>query len=93
MVQPVTPVAEMNPERYRQGPFGYGMLWWIWDGPWNDGIYQGAYTGAGAIGQYITVLPALDMVVAHKTQPGGESVSRSDYLGIVDRLGAARCVP
>jgi CubicO group peptidase (beta-lactamase class C family) len=93
IVQPVTPVAEMNPSSYRQGPFGYGMLWWIWDGPWNDGIYRGAYTGIGAIGQYITVLPALDMVVAHKTRPGGDAVSRSDYLGILDRLGAARCLP
>ena len=91
IVQPITPVAKMNPSSYRQGPFGYGMLWWIWDGPWNDGVYRGAYTGIGAIGQYITVLPALDMVVVHKTRQGQEAVSRSDYLGIVDRLGAARC--
>jgi len=91
IVTVVTPVAEMNPDAYREGPFGYGYLWWVWDGPHAEGAYRGAYTGIGAIGQYITVLPALDMVVAHKTRQGQEAVSRSDYLGIVDRLGAARC--
>lgn len=62
----VTPVSEMNPPRYRSGALGYGYLWWVWDGPSNSGAYRGAYTAAGAHGQYITVLPALDMVVAHK---------------------------
>ena len=73
----VTPVTAMNPANLRAGPFGSGYLWWIWDGPFNTGPYRGAYTGAGAIGQFITVLPALDMVVAHKTrQQGQASVSR-----------------
>jgi CubicO group peptidase (beta-lactamase class C family) len=91
MVTPVTPVAEMNPDTMRQGPFGYGYLWWIWDGPWNTGIYKGAYTGIGAIGQFITVLPELDMVIAHKTRPNAKAVSRAEYLGIIAALGNARC--
>ena len=90
----VTPVDEMNPANLRKGPFGYGYLWWIWDGPFNTGAYRGAYTGSGAIGQFITVLPALDMVVAHKTrqgQPNGASVSRQQYLSVVDAVIAAKC--
>lgn len=91
IVTPVTRVHEMNPPQYRKGPFGYGYLWWIWDGPWDRGPYAGAYTGVGAIGQYLTVLPALDMVVSHKTRPGGRSVSRDQYLRMLDALIAARC--
>ncbi len=93
MTTAVTPVGEMNPDPYRQGPFGYGYLWWIWDGSSNEGIYKGAFTGIGAIGQYITVLPELDMVIAHKTQPqrNNPSVGRGDYLGLIERLAEARC--
>ena len=71
----------------------YGYLWWIWDGPFNTGPYKSGYTGIGAVGQFITVLPELDMVVAHKTEPrpGGASVSRPDYLSVIDAVIAARC--
>jgi CubicO group peptidase (beta-lactamase class C family) len=93
MVTPATRVGEMNPPSLREGPFGYGLLWWIWDGPFSRGAYMGAYTGAGAIGQFITVLPALDMVVAHKTRPAGSgvAVTRPQYLSVIDRIVAARC--
>jgi CubicO group peptidase (beta-lactamase class C family) len=87
----VTPVTDMNPENYRDGPFGYGYLWWIWDGPASTGPYDGAYTGLGAVGQHITVLPKLDLVVAHKTVPGGNrSVSHAQYRELLDRLVKAR---
>jgi len=50
--------------------WGYGTLWWVWDAPNVRGAitgpYQGAYTAMGAYGQYITVLPVLDLVVAHQ---------------------------
>jgi CubicO group peptidase (beta-lactamase class C family) len=91
IVTPVTRVADMHPESYAKGPFGYGYLWWIWDGPFNQGPYAGAYTGIGAVGQFITVLPALDMVIAHKTRQGGRSVSRPEYLALVDAIIGARC--
>jgi CubicO group peptidase (beta-lactamase class C family) len=88
----VTPVSQMNPARHRQGPFGYGYLWWVWDGPWNAGPYRGAYSGLGAVGQHITVLPALDLVVSHKTVPGGgRSVSHPQYLRVLDVLVKAHC--
>ena len=88
----ITPVSEMNPERRRAGPWGYGYLWWVWDGPHSAGPYEGAYTGLGAVGQHITVLPKLDLVVVHKTDPAsGGSVSHSQYLEVLDLLVRAYC--
>ncbi|HET9269040.1 MAG TPA: serine hydrolase, partial [Vicinamibacterales bacterium] len=91
IVTPVTPVAEMNPDQYRRGPWGYGLLWWLWDGPFAKGDFTGAYTGIGAVGQFITVLPARDLVIAHKTRQGARSVGRDDYLDLVDAILAAKC--
>ena len=89
---PITPVSRMNPESRRSGPFGYGYLWWVWDGPQETGPYEGAFTGLGAVGQHITVLPALDLVVAHKTRPGGAgSVSHGQFLEVLALLIEARC--
>jgi CubicO group peptidase (beta-lactamase class C family) len=88
---PITPVGEMNPPTRRSGPFGYGYLWWVWDGPLETGVYEGAFTGLGAVGQHITVLPVLDLVVAHKTRPGGQSVSHGQYLEVLDLLVRAHC--
>jgi len=64
---------------------GYGYLWWVWDGPLATGPYQEAYTSMGSYGQYLTVLPALDMVVAHKSCPPGD-VSQGDYFRLLDLL-------
>lgn len=86
-----TRVTEMNPPARRSGPFGYGHLWWVWDGPAAQGPYRGAYTGLGAVGQHITVLPALDLVVVHKTRPGqGRSVSHKEFLSVLDVLVRSR---
>ena len=85
-----TRVWEMHPAPTRNGPFGYGYLWWVWDGDWAKGPYQGAFTGLGAVGQQITVIPKLDMVVAHKTAPGRRSMSHQAYLDILDQLVKAR---
>jgi len=90
IVSVVTPVEKMNPAPLRQEPFGYGYMWWVWDGDAATGAFAGAYTGRGAYGQYITVLPALDMVVAHKTVPL-DTTSWQDYQGILDLLVAAHC--
>jgi CubicO group peptidase (beta-lactamase class C family) len=86
----VTPLAEMHPEFMLSGPFGFGYMWWIWDGPFASGPYHGAYTASGAHGQWISVLPALDMVVVHvaswsSTGPR-HSVDRPDYYRLLDLL-------
>ena len=86
----VTPSEEMNPESRRGGEFGYGTMWWVWDGPAVPEGFAGAYTGRGAYGQFITVIPSLDMVVAHKTVRDVRT-SWDDYMGILARLVAAHC--
>lgn len=63
----VTPLEEMHPVTRKTGEFGYGYMWWIFQGEANTGAFAGGYTARGAVGQFITVLPAVDMVVAHKT--------------------------
>jgi CubicO group peptidase (beta-lactamase class C family) len=86
----VTPVSEMHPVTLRSEPFGYGYMWWVWDGSFASGPYRGAYTASGAHGQWISVLPALDMVVVHvaswsSTGPR-RSVDRPDYYRLLDLL-------
>jgi len=63
----ITPLQEMNPVSRRDGYLGYGYMWWILDGPTATGPFQGAYWARGAWGQWIAVFPALDLVIAHKT--------------------------
>jgi CubicO group peptidase (beta-lactamase class C family) len=63
----VTPIYEMNPLSRRNAEFGFGYMWWIFQGKANSDAFKDAYTARGAYGQYITILPSLDMVVAHKT--------------------------
>jgi len=100
----VTPVNEMNPPGFRAlgtgQRWGYGYMWWVWDAPNSPGPFTGAYTGMGAGGQFITVLPELDMVVAHKTDiaqvsphgPGQRrrSVTGREYDAILRMLISAR---
>jgi CubicO group peptidase (beta-lactamase class C family) len=71
--------------------FGYGYLWWVWDEPYNKGAYEGAYSATGAYGQFITILPKLDLVVALKTKHEyGRQTSTDLYLRVLDKLIAAR---
>jgi len=100
----VTPMNEMNPPGLRAlgtgYRWGYGYMWWVWDAPNSPGPLKGAYTGMGAGGQYITVLPEFDMVVAHKTDtsqvsphgPGQRrrSVTGREYDAILRLLISAR---
>ncbi len=109
IVSLVTPLAELNPLPQREAAYGsgqlwgYGYMWWVWDAPGRRGPMAGAYTAMGAFGQYITVLPALDLVVVHKTDPqqprAGKqesglrrprSVSGSEYFTALNLLIAAR---
>jgi CubicO group peptidase (beta-lactamase class C family) len=82
-----TKVTTTAAEVARASPFveglGYGYLWWIFDpaASW-DKDQKGGYTASGAFGQFITVLPALDLVVAHKTRaPAKLNVTPPQYFG------------
>jgi CubicO group peptidase (beta-lactamase class C family) len=88
----------MNPTHRKSEEFGYGYLWWVWDGKLATGPYEGAYTGLGAVGQHITVIPKLDLVVAHKTATGQRdaagrerSVSHKQFLEVLDVLVRSNC--
>ncbi len=65
----VTPNAEMNPERFRETGFGFGYMWWVFDPKRFPKAYRDGYAARGHFGQYIVVLPGLDIVIAHKTLP------------------------
>jgi CubicO group peptidase (beta-lactamase class C family) len=70
-----TPFQDINPSSLRNYEYpdrwGFGLMWFAWDEPaflqhqWT-GPMQGAYIAMGSGGQYIVVLPAVDMVIAHK---------------------------
>jgi len=67
--------------------FGYGYLWWVWDTPYTSNAYEGAYSATGAFGQFITVFPKLDLVVAFKTKyEYGRQTSTDLYLKVLDKL-------
>jgi CubicO group peptidase (beta-lactamase class C family) len=88
---PVTSYNEAAQSKTAYFHFGYGYLWWVWDAPYNKGVYEGAYTASGAFGQFITVIPKLDLVIAHKTKYEYERQVPTDlYLKILDKLVAAR---
>jgi len=95
----VTPLAEMNPASNREGHFGYGYMWWIYDEATHGPEYKGAYAARGHYGHYIVVLPALDMVISHKTWPisynspeeyADINVTWDEMQKIIDRILAAR---
>lgn len=66
----VTPYDELIPQRRRSlgagQRWGYGCMWWVWDAQSSDDPMAGAFDARGLFGQHITVIPKLDMVVAHK---------------------------
>jgi CubicO group peptidase (beta-lactamase class C family) len=49
----------------------YGYMWWVADEN-SDELIKGAYSAIGAYGQFITIIPKLDMVIAHKTKASYE---------------------
>ena len=48
---------------YRIGARGYGYLWWVTEQPYGDGTVT-SFSALGAGGQNLTVVPALDLVIA-----------------------------
>jgi CubicO group peptidase (beta-lactamase class C family) len=99
----VTSFQDINPTSLRvpgrPDRWGYGVLWWVWDAPvFPGGIYdgplQGAYSAMGSGGQFITVLPQDDMVIAHKVdidKDSRKSVSAMDYDAILGMVIDSKC--
>jgi CubicO group peptidase (beta-lactamase class C family) len=85
--------------------WGYGYLFWVWDADNPADPLKGAYTAWGVGGQYITVVPQLDMVIAHKTDigfgqpapasgsaaPRPKAVTAAQYDAVLRMLVSAKC--
>ena len=56
----------------RDNGSGYGYMWWIEPIRRPFPVCEGMYSACGMFGQYITVIPRLDMVVAHKSAKNSE---------------------
>lgn len=94
MTTVTTPPDEVNPPAYKRLGLGFGYQWWVWPDSDPTSPYAGAYTYRGDWGQYLTVLPILDMVVAHQRFAGwygrpNRGVAFQEYLGLLDRIVAA----
>ncbi len=80
MLTPYSTFEEVNPNG--SGYFSYGYMWWIFDQSYyaTRPAYEGAYMARGSGGQYILVMPKLDMVIAWKTNTSGDkSTSFSQF--------------
>ena len=66
---------------------GYGYMWWI-EPLGKDVPYgKGSYSACGMYGQFITVIPELDMVVAHKSSGNGKHPTKSsDYWQLLHKI-------
>jgi CubicO group peptidase (beta-lactamase class C family) len=90
MVTPTTGAEDVH--GYAAG-MHYGKLWWVFDHPRSrvSAPLEGTYSALGAYGQYITVIPKLDMVVAHKVvHKAKENVDVATYRVVLDLLAACR---
>ena len=66
---------------------GYSVMWWNLRSGKHPEEFAGAYTAIGRYGQFITILPALDMVIAHKSAGNSKKpTSQKDYLKILDLI-------
>jgi len=97
-----TPFQEINPlglrEWTRPERWGFGLMWFVWDQPgYSDlpwtGPLRGAYIAMGSGGQYIAVLPAEDMVIAHKVDfaTAGGQINPLEWDAILNLVLASSC--
>ena len=76
--------------------YGHGYLWWIQDETYADGLLpQGSFVATGAWGQRILVIPAWNIVVAHKVMTEGatglrKKVTKSEFENLVKLIALAR---
>jgi CubicO group peptidase (beta-lactamase class C family) len=85
VLQISTTRENMNLKMDREGDFSYGYMWWLFDNPRLHKAYDDAYTAWGYFGQYITVIPKLDLVIAHKTKYDYLRETRNYHL-LLDKI-------
>jgi CubicO group peptidase (beta-lactamase class C family) len=62
----ITPTSQFNPVFQREWNLAYGYMWWIFQD--DNEIFDGSYYASGARGQFLLVIPKLNMVISHKTK-------------------------
>ena len=83
--------ADMHPTYRLTREFEYGWLWWTFcpqHQNYDASIFEGGFTATGSGGQYITALPALDMVIAHKDK--NQNTEKSDYYALIKSIAACK---
>ncbi len=58
----------------------YGYMWWLFERFYDNPDFEGAYTASGYGGQFITVIPKRNVVIAHKT-----TLDLLGYVGMSER--------
>ncbi len=93
IISPYSSWEEVNRTYDKESRYSYGYMWWLFDEKNKDNspLLKGAYTAWGAMGQYITVIPALDVVIAFKTDRiYGRKTTPAAYLELLDVLFSCR---
>lgn len=83
--------SDMHPSYRLTREFEYGWLWWTFCPQftgYDASIFAGGFTATGSGGQYITVLPALNMVIAHKDKT--QKMEKSTYYNIIKQVAACK---
>lgn len=93
-----TMIERFGPANPELPYMSYGYMWWLIDSFLDDPSYEGAYTAIGYGGQYITVIPAEKLVIAHKTKLNlltllgitYKATNDPEYYNIIQQLIAAK---
>ncbi len=99
-VETMTSLTTSYGEMYKVDPriknwpwwkWGQGIMWRIWDGPNISPELKGAYTATGNQGQYITIIPSMDIVVTLKTKAVyGRRTNKETYERFLNTLFKAK---
>lgn len=85
----LTPPGDLNPPAWREEGLGYGYLWWTVAAD-PASTWRGAFAAQGAGGQYLLVLPALGLVMAHEVpEASGTRVSWPQFASLACRISNA----
>ncbi|MGE0931459.1 FISUMP domain-containing protein [Peijinzhouia sedimentorum] len=95
-VKTITAITTSYEDMYKVDPrlkdwpwwkWGQGIMWRVWDSPNLRPEFKGAYTATGNQGQYITIFPSMDIVVALKTKGVyGRRTDKESYEHFLEKL-------
>lgn len=84
-------IVDPRLENWPWWQWGYRLMWKIWDSPDQRPELHKAYTATGNVGQYITIIPSLDVVIALKTKSDYERRTENEvYMNLNDKIVDAK---